>query len=358
MKRRTFISAVGGAVAGASLSTARAEQLVAEKQAETGAMERNAQGIPLRVLGRTGEKIPIVGFPGLGLVHDDDKTCIAAVRSALETGVNYLDNAPAYGKTECERKMGLALEGIDRDSYFLACKTKMRDAKGCQEEMDRSMKLLKTDRFDLYQLHHLRQPAEAEQALGPGGAMETILKAKEQGKIKYIGFSAHTTRGALAAMKGFKFDTVMFPINFVEYFTLGFGKAVLELAREQGAAVLAIKPLSRGNWPADMERTRKWWYRPIEDQHEMNLALRFTLSLPGVVAGIPPAWLDIAARAFEEAKSYTPITPEETEEVRKLAAQCFSTFRKEEEQVAFRCPHSEPLYADSPYEDGCPGMMG
>ena len=84
---------------------------------------------------------------------------------------------------------------------------------------------------------------------GPGGAIETLLKAKEEGKVKFFGFSAHTTKAALEALRGFAFDTVMFPINFVEFYLRGFGKEVLALAAEAGHAVLAIKPMSRGPWP-------------------------------------------------------------------------------------------------------------
>src|SRR5207302_7576249 len=146
-----------------------------------------------------------------------------------------------------------------RSQYFLACKTKKRDREGARLELERSLKRLKTDYLDLYQLHHLVQPSAVKQALGPDGAMETILKAREEGKIKYIGFSAHTTKGALEALNGFKFDTIMFPINFVEYYTRGFGKDVLAKANEQGAGVLAIKPLSWGTWPKEGTRNREWW---------------------------------------------------------------------------------------------------
>ncbi len=165
--------------------------------------------------------------------------------------------------------------------------------------------------------------------------METILKAKEEGKLRFIGFSAHTTKGALAAMQQFRFDTVMFPINFVEYFTLGFGKQVLELAKEQGAGVLAIKAMSRGTWPKDVKQTRKWWYRSVEDMREIDLAMRFTLSLEPVVAGFSPSFVDLFERAVEVSRNYRPITEPEREELRKLAATCNSVFRREEEQVAW-----------------------
>jgi predicted aldo/keto reductase-like oxidoreductase len=246
--------------------------------------------------------------------------------------------------------MGIGLQGIDRSQIFLACKTKMRDKVRALMELERSLLRLKTDYFDLYQLHHLRTPEEVKQALGPDGAMEAILKAKEQGKIKYIGFSAHTTTGALEAMKGFRFDTVMFPINFVEFFQMGFGKPVLELADKQGAGVLAIKPLSTGTWPEGAERTRKWWYRTTETQEEVDLAMRFTLSQKRVAAGIPPSFLDLLDKAIEAGKSYHPITKAEIKKLQETAKTCGSVFRREEEQVARGGLIHKPVYPDSPHE--------
>ena len=266
------------------------------------------------MLGRTGRKISIVGFPGLALTKYDQDECTAGIHKAHQKGVTYFDVAPAYGNGDAEIKMGIGLEGIDRNSYFLSCKTKMRDKAGCREELERSLDRLKTDHFDLYQLHCLIQPEEVEQVLAPGGAMETILEAKKDGKVKAIGFSAHTTKAAVMALERFPFDTAMFPISFVEYFILGFGKQVLETAAERGVAVLAIKPMCRGAWPPDMDRSkrsRKCWYRPVEDDAEIDMAVRFTLSQEPVVAGIPPAFLDLADKAADVARSYRPITEEE-----------------------------------------------
>ena len=115
--------------------------------------------------------------------------------------MNYYDVAPAYGKDgECEIKMGIGLQGINRDKIFLSCKTKCRDKAGAKEELDRSLKRLKTDHFDLYQLHCLFEPDEVKQALDPKeGALATILDVRKAGIIKHIGFSAHTTRAAIAA---------------------------------------------------------------------------------------------------------------------------------------------------------------
>ena len=99
-----------------------------------------------------------------------------------------------------------------------------------------------------------------------------------------------------------------------------------------------------------MERTRRWWYRPVEDPQEVNLALRFTLSQKGVAVGVPPAFLDIAEQAIEVGRSYEPITDAEYEQIRKLAGTCHSIFRREEEQVAYSEPRHEEVYPDSPHE--------
>ncbi len=345
MKRRSLLLGLGYTVAAGTRGvTTAAEGLLAASADEKGTR------LPRRRLGRTGAKISIAGFPGLALIHYPQEECTAGIHRAFHSGVNYFDVAPAYGKGECEAKMGIGLQGIDRSQVFLSCKTKKRDKQGAREELEQSLRRLKTDYFDLYQLHCLRRPEEVAEALGPGGAMEAIVEAKQQGTIKHIGFSAHTTKAALAALNGFPFDTVMFPINFVEYYTIGFGKAVLELAAEKQAGVIAIKPVSRGLWPDGMERTRKWWYRPVEDPAEIGLAMRFTLGLQGVATGISVSFLDIFERVVEACRVDRPNTEAEAETIRRLAGQCESVFRREEERVASGLPPHLPVYADSPHE--------
>lgn len=346
MKRRSFLKTVGsiasGCLVGAGVSSCASGS-------DSGGETKKIGGLPRRVLGRTGRKVSIVGFPGLALVHYEQDRCTAAIHDAFERGVNYFDVAPAYGKGDAEIKMGIGLQGIDRSRIFLACKTKMRDKEGARKELETSLKRLKTDHFDLYQMHHIRTPDEVKQALGPGGAIETFLKAKQQGKVRYLGFSAHTTKGALEAMNGFRFDTVMFPINFIEYFQMGFGKPILELAKKQGAAVLAIKPMCGGSWAEGAERTRRNWYRPLDDQREIDLALRFTLSQKPVAAGIPPAFLDLLDKAIPVGRSYRPITEAETQELKEMSKTRLSLFREQEEAVASGRPW-RPLYPDSPHE--------
>ncbi|MBI4327266.1 MAG: aldo/keto reductase [Chloroflexi bacterium] len=349
MKRRTFLKTVGGVTGGLALN---ANQILSAEKSETSTAVETVAGLPRRVLGRTGQKLSIVGFPGLSLIHYDQKRCDEGLRSAFDRGVNYFDVAPAYGNGQCETKMGLGLQGLDRSRYFLACKTKMRDKEGARRELEQSLKLLKTDHFDLYQMHHLVKPEDVKRALGPGGAIETFLKAQEEGKVKYLGFSAHTTKGALEALKGFRFDTAMFPINFVEFYLRGFGKEVIDLANEQGAAILAIKPMSRGAWPKGMERTRQWWYRSVEEGREVDGAWRFTLSQKGVVAGIPPSFLDLLDKAIEAARNYRPPTAPELEELQRIAKTCESIFLREDTQVAGATPCHGPVFPDSPHECG------
>lgn len=346
MKRRTFLKSVGGAAGGLAWGS---DALLGGDQPATA--EERVAGVPRRVLGRTGQKLSVVGFPGLALNQCEQKQATEGLHKALDRGINYFDVAPAYGNAET--KMGIGLEGIGRDRYFLACKTKKRDKAGAREELERSLKLLKTDHFDLYQLHHLRFPDEVKQALGPDGAMEALLAAQKEGKVKHLGFSAHTTKGALHAMKGFRFDTAMFPISFVELLTSGFGRAVLDLAKEQGVAVLAIKGMSRGVWPKDVEKTRKWWYRSVEEPQEVDMAIRYTLSQSNVVATIPPSFLDLLDKAIEAAKKLQPVTPAEVDRLREIARSCESLFMKEEAAVAWnRTPHG-PVFPDSPHECCC-----
>ena len=350
MKRRSFLKVVGGGLSAGALTVAPPAGSPAAAEPEEGAM-------PRRPLGRTGMNVSIVGFPGLALIHQDQEPCTAAIHDAFERGVNFFDVAPSYGRGDAEIKLGNGLRGLDRDRYILANKTRVLDKEGARKELELSLERAHTDHFDLYQLHCLIQPDDVKEALGPGGAIETLVAAREEGKARFLGFSAHTTKAAIEAMRGFRFDTVMFPVNFIELFQFGFGRQVLELAAEQGAGVLAIKPMCRGAWPEGMERTRRWWYRPVEDDAEIDLALRFTLSQQGVVSGFPPAFLDLLDKAIDVGHAYRPTTDEEAERLRELAGTCESIFHRVEKQVALRepCPHAH--YPDSPHE-GCLGQWG
>jgi len=144
----------------------------------------------------------------------------------------------------------------------------------------------------------------------------------------------------------------MFPINFVEYYNRNFGKDVLALAREQGCAVLSIKPLSWGTWPSDVKKTREWWYRSVEEPADVELAMRFALSQNPVVAGIPPSFLDLLDKTIEAAKAFKPLDEAAIAKLKDMAANRDSIFIREEQQVAMNPPYWTPVYPDSPHECG------
>jgi predicted aldo/keto reductase-like oxidoreductase len=341
MERRTFLK-LSGTVAGGCVFGNVGCSAGGEVKWSEGKVIRHASGMPRRVLGRTGAEVSMVGFPGLAMIHDDQEACNKAIRKALDIGVNYFDVAPAYGNGVAEERMGIAMEGIDKSRIFLACKTKMRDKEGARMELERSLKRLKTDHFDLYQVHHIRTAEEVQQALGPGGAIETFLEAKKEGKVRWLGFSAHTTKGAVEAMNGFAFDTCMFPINCIEYYKMGFGKEVLEVAAKKDIAVVAIKTMSRGAWATEAERSRKWWYHTMESTAEIDMAVRWSLSQGGVVAGLSPSFVDLFEKSAEAAKKYRPIAATEVQRLKELAESCNSLFIREEQQAAINEGHPYP----------------
>jgi aryl-alcohol dehydrogenase-like predicted oxidoreductase len=347
MKRRSFLKFAGG-VASSYYLAAAGKLRAADSKVKT--PDEKPTELPKRILGRTGRKISIIGFPGLALTRGNQDECTKVIHNAFEQGINYFDVAPTYGDGDAEIKMGIGLQGLDRDKIFLSCKTQKRDKDGARQELERSLSRLKTDYFDLYQLHAITRAEDVQQALGPGGAMETFVKAKEEGKVKHFGFSAHTTKAATMALNGFSFDTAMFPVNFVEYFKFGFAKEVMALAKEQGVAVIAIKAMAGGAWPNRNERTRNHWYRTLEDDEEIAMALRFTLSQETVVTAIPPGFLDLFAKAIPAGNSYRQITEAETQKLQKMADSAQSVFQRWQNQFATDIATYKPLYADCPHE--------
>ncbi|MGQ9455162.1 MAG: aldo/keto reductase [Armatimonadota bacterium] len=268
--------------------------------------------IPKRVLGRTGERLSIVGFGGLVVVGMDQSEADRLVGEAVERGINYFDVAPSYGRGEAEERFGTAL-AAKRSRVFLACKTARRDRAGAAEELQTSLKRLKTDYLDLYQLHGLQSVTDVDRAFGSDGAMETLQKARKDGVVKYLGFSAYSVEAALAAMERFDFDTVLFPINWVCIYQGNFGWRVIENARSKGVGILAIKAMARCPWPEGAKREYpKCWYQPCSELKEASLALRFTLSQP-VTAAIPPGDERLFRMALQIAEKFTPVSETEKE---------------------------------------------
>ncbi len=242
------------------------------------------------------------------------------VAEAVDRGINYFDVAPGYGNAQ--RILGPALKP-HRDKAFLACKTGERSREGAEKELEESLKLLETDRIDLYQLHGITDlEKDVEAALGPGGAMETFVKAREAGKVRYLGFSAHSPKAALAAMQRFDFDTILYPTNVVCHFNGQFDREPLKMARNKGMGILALKSMARTPWEHasgknDRDDYGKCWYEPLTTPEEALMALRFTLSQAGLTAALPPGEESLFRLALDLAPKITAMTEEEMDEARE-----------------------------------------
>ncbi len=230
----------------------------------------------------------------------------------------YFDVAPYYGNAQ--ERLGPALKPY-RHNCFLACKTLERDAAGAAKELGQSLKLLKTDYFDLYQLHALSDVEEVEQAFGPGGGMETILKARQDGKIRYIGFSAHSEEAAHAAMDRFDFDSILFPLSFPLWIKAKFGPSVYKRAKKAGMGILALKAMAHQQWPPGEKRNwSKTFYEPFDELDQAALGLRFTLHLP-VTAMFPPGHWELfkLALGLAQAGALVPLNDAERKIIQKIA---------------------------------------
>jgi len=271
-----------------------------------------------RHFGRTGETLSVVGFGGIMVMNEEPRDAARMVAEAVDRGVTYFDVAPSYG--DAEEKLGPALAPY-RGKVFLACKTGQRTEKGAGEELERSLARLQTDHLDLYQHHGVTTLEEVETILGPGGAMETFLKAREKGLVRFLGFSAHSEAAALALMDGFNFDSVLFPFNWACWLKGGFGRPVLARAVEKGMGRLALKTLAKRKWKDGEEKQwPKCWYKPVDTFDEALKAVRFTLSLP-VTAGVSPGHFELFRWMCDAAERLGPLPPAEEAALGAAAAE-------------------------------------
>ena len=282
-------------------------------------MKHLVKGVNLmekRILGQTGEYLSIVGFGGIIVAEVNQSDANNYVAEAIDAGVNYFDVAPTY--SDAEDHLGPALVG-KRNGIFLACKTENRSKKGSEDLLHKSLKKLKTDHFNLYQLHAVTTLEDVEQIFSSDGAIETLLKAKKEGLIKHIGFSAHSEEAALMLMDRYDFDSILFPINWVNIFNANFAPKVIQVAKSKGMGILALKAMAKTNWAEGAtKKYPKAWYEPIEDEQLAKLAYRYTLS-QGITAAIPPGYIEFFRWAVESAQNFRAITPDEENQLKTLA---------------------------------------
>jgi len=319
MKRRDFVAgaAVAGAGAGAALSLFPAELRGLERQKGPGGLER-------RALGKTGERLSIVGFGGIVVADATTEQAAERVRAAVAAGVNYFDVAPSYGNAE--DRLGPALEP-HRKGVFLACKTQGRTKEAATKELESSLRKMRTDHFDLYQHHAVTKRKDALTILGPGGAMEAFEAAKKAGKVRFLGFSAHSVEAAITLLDGYAFDTILFPVNYATWHAGGFGPQVLAKAKAKGMGILCLKAMAKGPWAEGAtKRHAKCWYEPLDTPEAAAMGLRFTLSHP-VTAAIPPGDETLFAMALKLAAGFEPLSVAEIEAIKTRGLATAPLFR-------------------------------
>lgn len=323
MERRDFMKNVSAA---GLLSVLDPAYLSAKEKLESG--ESPADLVPKRRFGRAQDMISIIGFGGIVVRDVTSEKASSYVAEAIERGVNYFDVAPTYGNAQ--QRLGPALKPF-RKKCFLACKTTQRGAAGSMKELETSLKILQTDHVDLYQLHAITSLEDVEKVFAPGGAMETFKKARKQGKVRYLGFSAHSEEAAHAAMDRFDFDSIMFPLSFPTWIKGGFGPSVHEKAKEANRGIIAIKAMAHQKWPKSTKggkrRWNKTWYEPFDTVDRAALGLRFSLHLP-VSTILPPGHWELFKMAVELAQSAAliPLNPSELTIVAEIAKESDAIF--------------------------------
>lgn len=236
------------------------------------------------LFGRTGHHSSRAIFGAAALGRVSQQKADAVLETALTFGLNHIDTAASYG--ESELRLAPFLKD-HRSHVFLATKTGDRTYAGARESIRNSLQRLGVDRLDLIQLHNLVDPGEWATALGPGGALEAAVEAREQGLVRFIGVTGHGTRVAemhLRSLDRFPFDSVLLPYNFTMMSQPEYAadfEALYSVCQERGVAMQTIKSIARRRWQGE-DGPRYSWYEPLRDPEALKRAVRYVLNRPGV----------------------------------------------------------------------------
>ncbi len=206
--------------------------------------------IPYRTLGRTGEKVSIIGLGGAHLgIQDNEQESIRIIRTALDNGINFLDNCWDYHGGRSEERMGKALQDGYRQKAFLMTKIDGRDRKTAEKQLNESLQRLKTERIDLLQFHEVIRMSDPDRIFAPGGAFEAVIEAKKAGKVRFIGFTGHKSPDIHLKMletafnHQFTFDAVQMPLNVMDAHYESFEKKVMPVLLKHNIGILGMKPM-------------------------------------------------------------------------------------------------------------------
>jgi predicted aldo/keto reductase-like oxidoreductase len=242
--RREFLGKLAGGMAGASAGTALLRNPIVSPAAGE---------MPYRTLGRSGEKVSLLGLGGYHIgIQRDEQESIRIIRTAIDNGINFLDNCWDYNDGESEVRMGKALRDGYRKKAFLMTKIDGQVKDVAARQIDESLRRLRVETIDLVQFHEVIRPGDPDRIFGPDGAIEAALAAKKAGKLRYVGFTGHKDPDIHLKMLNtafahdFTFDAVQMPLNVMDAHYKSFTKKVLPVLVEHGIGVLGMKPLGGG----------------------------------------------------------------------------------------------------------------
>ena len=262
-------------------------------------MSTEINGIPTRTLGSTGVEVTVLGVGGYHIGRDaNPELGIRIIRAAIDAGINFLDNAWCYNRGESERIMGRALRDGYRDKVFLMTKNHGRDRATFEEQLDESLRRLQTECIDLLQFHEIIQEGVPQRIAGEG-ALEAALRAREAGKIRFIGFTGHRWPHLLREMLDldFEWDAAQFPANLLDAQYRSFTGQILPLLKSRGIGAIGMKSLAG-------DRILQTGVSPRE-------AMSYSLSLPidVLVSGIDS--MAVLEQNLAIVRNWQPLTDEE-----------------------------------------------
>jgi predicted aldo/keto reductase-like oxidoreductase len=273
-----------------------------------------ASTFPRRTLGHTGAQVSILGVGGFHLGVPSEQEAIRIVRTALDNGMNFLDNCWDYNDGKSEERMGKALRDGYRQKAFLMTKIDGRDAKTAGKQLDESLKRLQTDHLDLLQFHEVIHMNDPERIFAPGGALEVVLKAREAGKLRHIGFTGHKSPQIhkhmleVADRHKFTFDTVQMPLNVMDAHYESFTGIVLPILTRKNIGVLGMKPMG------DPFILKSNTVSAVE-------CLQYALSLPTSVVITGCDSMERVQQALDVGRSFKPLSETERAAILNKTAQ-------------------------------------
>jgi len=282
-----------------------------------------------RRLGRLGHQSSVLIYGAAALAEVDQATADASVRLALDAGINHFDVAASYG--DAELRLGPWMPRI-RDRVFLATKTGLRGRDQAWAQINRSLERLQTDHVDLIQVHAVGDPEELDLVTRPGGSLQAVTRAREEGLAGAVGITGHghdAPATHLEALARYPFDTVLSPLNWVLAQDPAYLAAYQALAAEvqaQDAGLMIIKSAARRNWPEPVEHGYGTWYEPFDDQERISAAVAWVLSHPEVTGIATPGDVRLLPLLIEAERRLPDTTPEQAAAVLARASDYSSPF--------------------------------